>query len=315
MKILIVGSKSRGRNCLQALCSRYQIVGAIVDAFGNAPDAQDPFRQLAEQLKVPLFESVNFNDPEHIAVWKSLQPDLIMLTGASRIAQKNFLSVAKFGCVNLHGGKLPKYRGSSPMNWALINDEKEFTICIVQVNEGIDSGDVLIEKTFPILLTDTIKDLHEKANEAFPQMLLEVVDQMEKSLLRPRRQDPAGASYYPLRFPEDGLILWDVYTAREIHNRIRALTDPYPGAFTYYKARKIKLLKSSYTNHPFYGEPGRVYQIKGERALVCAKDQCVWLDDFVDAETLEHIHPDVKRYEKLATLRDNISVIYENQRF
>lgn len=143
-------------------------------------------------------------------------------------------------------------------------------------------------------------------------MLIQVIEQIEKQTIKPRKQDESRAAYYPLRFPDDGLILWDMFTAEEIHNRIRALTDPYPGAFTYYKNCKIKLRKSSLTDRPFYGEPGRIYQKKRNKLLVCAKDKCLWIESIVLADTLEDFYPQLKRYERLATVRDKVKSIYEN---
>ena len=90
------------------------------------------------------------------------------------------ISISKYGCINLHGGRLPKYRGSSPMNWALINGDNNFTITIIQVDACVDTGDVLIEKTFPINDNDTIAELHKIANKIFPELLIKVLNQIEK---------------------------------------------------------------------------------------------------------------------------------------
>jgi len=259
-----------------------------------------------------LFQPKNVNDPKFLNSIKNLNPELIVLAGYGQIVKKDFISLTKLGCINLHGGKLPEYRGSSPMNWSLINGEKEFTISIIQIDEGVDTGDILIEKSFQISINDTIKELQEKANKAFPELLVNAIEKIEQGTLRPKKQDESKSSYYPLRFPDDGLILWDIYTAEEIHNRIRALTDPYPGAFTFFNGHKLKLLKSELTSRPFYGEPGRIYRKTKDKILICAKDQCLWIHKIINAHTKENAYDIMKRYEKLATLRSYVGNILEN---
>lgn len=237
---------------------------------------------------------------DEIRAW---QPDLGVLAGYSPIVGREFIAAPRHGCVNLHGGKLPEYRGSSPMNWALINGEVDVTLSIIQVNERVDAGDVLSERTFPVAIEDTIRDVDRKANELFPEMLLDVVAAVQAGTLRPRRQDEQRARYFPLRFPEDGLILWDAYTAVQVHNRIRALTDPFPGAYTFLGGRKIKLLRSMLARRPVFGEPGRVYRKDSHGLLVCAADQCLWVQEAVVDGTGADAFELVRRYDTFATLR------------
>lgn len=304
MKILFAGNKERGAQCLQALVAHgYTIAGVIAHP---APRGAPPgsVAAMALQMGLPLFQPENANDPRILAALKELKPELTVLAGYGQIVGQEFIDLAPLGCINLHGGKLPQYRGSSPMNWALISGEKEFTLSIIRVDRGVDTGDILSERTFPIGIDDTIAQLQETANSAFPDMLLEVVAQVRSGSLEPRQQDESQAAYYPLRFPDDGLILWDIYTAQQIHNRIRALTDPYPGAFTFFGGRRLKLLSSRLSRRTYYGEPGRIYMKNSMGLLVCAADRCLWVrrvlieDSQIDALTA------IERYAKLATLRD-----------
>ena len=123
------------------------------------------------------------------------------------------------------------------------------------------------------------------------------------------------SSYYPLRFPEDGLIFFDQLTAEEIHNRVRALTSPYPGVLTYYNNKKITVLKTVLTKRPFFGEAGRIYRISREKGiLVCAKDRCLWLTEVVDSETGGDFIDVFTRYEKLATIKEVADNYYANSK-
>ncbi len=313
MKILLIGHRNRGRNCLEVLYKKHEIVGVVANFEAGKPNHKNDFVELAREYGLPVFSPEDINDSKNIQIFKNLQPDIIAISGYSQIIKKDLISLSEYGCINLHGGKLPEQRGSSPMNWVLINGEKSFSISVIQIDEGVDTGDVLLEKKFSIDINDTIVDLHRKANEAFPGMLLEAIEHIDKGTLQSKKQDESKASYYPLRFSSDGLIIWDQLTAEEIHNRIRALTRPYPCAFTYYKKQKVKLLKSSLTTRPFYGESGRIYRKKDNKFLICAKDRCLWIEKAEDVDTRKNFYLEVKKYEQLITIKGTLRSIYEGE--
>jgi methionyl-tRNA formyltransferase len=295
MRILFAGHKERGERCLEALLGAgHSIVGLIVH-----PGVE------RRGGGCPIFAPADVNDPALLQKLSTLGADLIVLAGYGQLVKRGFINLVRYGCINLHGGKLPEYRGSSPMNWALINGEQEFGLSVIQISAGIDTGDVLAEKSFPISIDATIADLHRLANAEFPGLLLDVVRAIGSGTTRPRRQDEERAAYYPLRFPEDGLILWDQLTAVEIHNRIRALTEPYPCAFTYFENRKVKLMRSRLDNQLHYGEPGRVYRKTSRGALVCASDRCLWLEDDALAK--------IPRYSRFATVRGLAANLLESR--
>ena len=313
MKILFAGNKERGISCLNAVREKHKVVGVIGHKKTNK---NNHFVDETKRMGFDVFQPVDVNDQRFIKKVKVLAPDITILAGYGPIVKRDFISIAKFGCINLHGGKLPKYRGSSPMNWALINGDNNFTITIIQVDLGVDTGNVLIEKTFQINDNDTIAELHEIANKNFPKLLLKVLYQIEKKTIKTKIQDMESYSYYPLRFPEDGLIFFDQLTAEEIHNRVRALTSPYPGVFTYYNNRKVMVLKSNLTKRPFFGEAGRIYRVSKKMGiLVCARDKCLWLEEVVDNETGEKCIDVFSRYDKLATIKEAAEKIYANQKF
>jgi methionyl-tRNA formyltransferase len=239
---------------------------------------------------------------------------VVVLGGYGKILKGPIIATAKDMFVNLHGGRLPKYRGSSPMNWSLINGEKEFGLSIIKVDTGVDTGDLLLERVFPIDPSHSIADLHHRANHEFPLMLVEVLRGLRAGSLAPRKQPPGG-SYWPLRFSEDGFILWDTLTAEQVHNRIRALTEPYPCAFSYYEGRKVRLLVSSLPEEDFFGEPGRIYRVSPKKGvLVCAADKCLWLSRAVFEDGKE-LAASAERYAKLATVRGSILSSLESGSF
>ena len=310
MKVLLAGNRERGLACLKSLGVWHDIVGVI----GNKETSEtNNFVEAAKKSEYKIFQPQDINDKSLIISIKELVPDIIILSGYSQILKKDFIAIAKYGCINLHGGKLPQYRGSSPMNWALINGDSFFTLSIIQVNDDIDKGDILLEKKFPIYKTDSISELHATSNKYFPQLLLKVLNQIEKKTLKPKVQDNEVGSYYPLRFPEDGLIFFDDLTAEEIHNRIRALSLKNLGVSTYFNNKKVTVMKSHLTKRPFFGEAGRIYSIVSEKGiLVCAKDRCLWLTEIIDSKTGKDCFNVFTLYEKFATIKEAAQNYYEN---
>ena len=261
-------------------------------------------RDLAEETGLMTVSPENPNDKDVQEYLRSFDSDLFVLAAYGKILKQDTIDIPKVMCVNLHGGRLPEYRGSSPMNWSLINGESCFGLSIIKVDSGVDTGDVLIDRKFDIAVTDTICDLHDIANREFPLMLQDVVKQIDNGTHKLRKQDEAKACYYPLRFPDDGLVFWDIFTAEQIHNRIRGLTEPYPCAFSFYRDREIKLLSSELCDEQFFGEPGRVYRKFKGKFFVCASDRCLWIKEAVFKDSDEPLYESINRYEKLATVRN-----------
>ena len=303
MKIVFWGKGNRGLSCLQAMHDRGYKIELVITHPQKATEWYASVSELAKRLRIPVLEPENPNNKKVESFLKDLKPDLFILAGYGKIIKQNIINIPSLMCINLHAGKLPEYRGSSPLNWALINGETSFTLSIIKVDAGVDTGDVLLDRTFDIYINETIRDLHHIANEQFPLMLLEVVLQIEDGSYVLTQQDNSQASYYPLRFPDDGLIMWDIYTAEQIHNCIRALTEPYPCAFTFFNGRKVKLFSSELYDYDYFGEPGRVYKKSSQRGLlVCTKDKCLWITKAAFVENGKSLFEAIDRYDKLSTI-------------
>ena len=311
MKIVFWGKGLRSYYCLEKLV---ELKCDIVLVVGQDNDKRDEYSvlSLADKYNLKSINPANPNDVEIENLLKAFKADLFVLGGYGYIVKQNIIDIPKIMCINLHAGKLPQYRGSSPLNWALINEEPTFTLSIIKVDAGVDTGDIVIERTFGISINDTIQDLHNTANEQFSLMLLEVVKQIEDNSYVLAPQDNSQKSYYPLRFPDDGFILWDMFTTRQVHNYIRALTEPYPCAFTYFEGRRVNLLSSELYDNPYFGEPGRIYLKSKRGLLVCAKDRCLWIKDAILLDTGERLFDVVRRYDKLSTVREALVI---NQNF
>ena len=154
--------------------------------------------------------------------------DLAVVAGSDYILTEKEIAKPKFGTVNCHAGKLPEYRGGSPLNWAIINGEKTVTATVLQMDRGIDTGNILRETTTPLGAHATISDLHAVVNLASPKMVLEVVEGLSaEAPVTPRLQSTDSPRYWPQRTAADSEITLDMPPA-QVYNKVRACRDPYP---------------------------------------------------------------------------------------
>ena len=247
----------------------------------------------------------NINSNNFINKIKKIAPDVIISGGFSQIFSEKFISSINCLWLNLHAGNLPKMRGSSPLNWALIKGQKSTSINIIKVNKKVDGGDIIKTKKLKINDDTTIAELHDEANKHFPYMLESVLKKYKQKKLKIIKQTKKY-SYYPRRFKEDGFIIFDQYNAKQVHDKIRALSDPYPNAFSYFGKKKILFKKSVFLTNDFYGEPGRIYQVNKNKILICCLDKSIWINTNYDFKKND-------RYKKMATLSDLLLNSYENK--
>lgn len=274
MNVLFLGSKDRGVACLDALIDAGITVCAVVAESNEDPDAfwEASVAEAATRHDLPLITPTNINDPDVIDKLSEYHPDLAVLCGFSQILKEHVLSLPEEGVINLHAGKLPDYRGGSPMNWTIINGEPEGTATIHYATERVDAGPILAEEKFDIDLEEDIEDVRQKTLEIFPKMLIRVIRDIEAGVETTRPNDPSEGVYYGSRLPEDGRIHWDRLTAREVYDFVRALTHPYPGAFTTYGDKRLYVWEASLITDQVHHHPGRICMRRGTGRVVSARD-------------------------------------------
>lgn len=236
MIIVFFGSKDRAILCLRELLKHNWIDVASVVTYKE----DDKYKYWSGDFpKYALSKGLNvYYQPEEI------DADVYILCGYNRRLPEELIQIPKKGTINLHAGKLPEYRGASVMNWAIINGETQGACTIHCVAKEFDSGDILAERSYDIRYVDTIADVRNKVNEIFPKLLLSVLRQIQNGTVRRKRQDETKARYWNSRKPEDGMIDWSK-SPREIYNLVRALTHPYPGAYTYIEEEKVYVWKAT----------------------------------------------------------------------
>ena len=235
MKIVFIGSVEIGYTVLEAV---YDCGFAVDTVFTLDFDKQEltsgfiDFEPLAVANKSSLVRVVDLNKNEYIEKTKAISPDLIIVCGWQRLICKEILDIPKLGTIGFHSSLLPKYRGRAPVNWAIIAGEKETGITMFYLTEEADAGDIIAQKTFPIMLNDDCNTVYKKSAKAGAELIVEFLPKISKGVA-PRLHNPSR-SYpaYPKRTPADGEIDFN-RSALDVYNFIRALTRPYPGAFTF----------------------------------------------------------------------------------
>lgn len=184
----------------------------------------------ARAAGVPVCLARNVNDPECVAFIRAITPDVLLVVGWTQLVKRELLAIPKLS-LGFHASLLPKYRGRAPINWALINGERETGNTLIVLAEGADAGDIVAQRTIPITDQDDCATLYDKVAATEVDMLREVLPLIDAGRMPRHKQDDAAATVMPKRRPEDGRIDWS-RGAGDLYNWVRALTHPYPGAFT-----------------------------------------------------------------------------------
>lgn len=276
MKIILFGHGVRGERIARVLVDS----GYSVEAFvGVPPEEESSLAAIAREQGIPFLCPDRVNDADSVKALRALNPDLFILTGYNKILKPAVLDIPPLKTINLHAGKLPKYRGTAPINWQLINNETIGAFTILYADEGIDTGAILAEEEYEITDADTAATIVNKSLEVFPKLLLQVLDRIKLNTLNPVEQDVSSGSYYTRRYPEDGAIYWHRMSDREVFNLVRALVPPYPGAFTYYQGKKILILKTSLLNENIHGVPGRIVFKRAPNILVTCMNRAMQIEE------------------------------------
>jgi len=268
MKIVYFSKGLRGSQCLSRILEAGYVVKTIV-----AVDQEQPLDEIARKYDLPIIYPENINSDNTITQLKTFNADLFILCGYNKILKQPIIEIPPLGTINLHGGKLPEYRGAAPINWQIINGETTGGCSIIYVDEGIDTGDIIAQEIYQIDAGDTHASILEKTLDIFPRLLLDVLEQIENGTVQPQKQDPSEGGYFPRRYPKDSEIIWAEMTDIEVHNLVRGMHGPYPAAYTNKAGEKIEIDKTELIDETITGVPGRVAGEHKNGIIVLAKNR------------------------------------------
>jgi methionyl-tRNA formyltransferase len=202
-----------------------------------------PVKTAAMELGYPVLQPDSVRTPAFCDTIAGLDPDLLVVVAYGHVLPRQILEIPKLGAVNIHASLLPKYRGPAPIQWAVINREKETGVTLMRMDPGLDTGDTLTSASIPILSDDTSGSLHDKLALLGAKLLMQTLKYFEVHCKNATPQDHTQASYAPLLKKEDGHLDWR-RTADDLEALIRGLT-PWPGAFSFYAGKRIKIYRAS----------------------------------------------------------------------
>lgn len=202
-----------------------------------------PVKELALTMGTEVLQpqKVKGNDKLYQAL-KDMEPDVFVVVAYGKILPKNLLEIPRYGSINIHGSLLPKYRGSAPIHWALAHGEEYTGVTTMLMDEGMDTGDMLLKKEIKIEQEDNVDTLHKKLSMLGADLLIETLEGLKNSTITPVKQNNIDATYAPMVTKQMGIIDWTLTTV-EIHNKIKGF-NPWPGAFTLIGQDRIKVLES-----------------------------------------------------------------------
>lgn len=274
MKIVFMGTPEFAVPCLDALIQNgYEVTGVFTQP--DKPKGRGykltppPVKELAVQHNIPVFQPATLKNGEALEQLKSCAPDLIIVVAYGKILPKAILELPSLGCINVHASLLPKYRGAGPIQWSVLNGEKETGVTTMYMAEGLDTGDMLERISTPIGENETANELHDRLSQLGAKVLLSTVEKAERGELCPEPQDDSLSCYAPMLTKELSLI--DFHKpAREVHNLIRGLSS-WPAAHTMYQGKRLKVYESRLLEGK--GAPGELLDEK--RFVVACGDGAV----------------------------------------
>jgi methionyl-tRNA formyltransferase len=237
LRIIFMGTPELAATSLAALLreTQFQIVAVVTQP--DRPKGRDlklqpsPVKELALKANLPVLQPLKARDEAFFAAVRALQPELIAVAAFGQILPKALLDLPRLGCLNVHTSLLPKYRGASPIQSAILNGETETGVTIMKMDVGLDTGDILTQRATPICAEDNAATLHDRLAQLGAELLVETIPDYAAGQIPPRPQQHELATHVAKIKKEDGRIDWS-QPARAIWNRIRAFT-PWPGAFTF----------------------------------------------------------------------------------
>ena len=269
MRVVVMAYQDIGYVCLDELLAAGADVAAVV-THRDDPREEIWFRSVAERGRragLPVLEPESVNAPAFVAELAALAPDCILSFYFRQILKPEVLALPPRGALNLHGSLLPRYRGRCPVNWALIHGERETGVTLHYMEPKPDCGDIVAQRSVPIADDDTALTLTRKLGDAARVLLRDAFPKLVAGTAPRRPQDHGQATYFGGRGPEDGRIDW-TRTSREVHNLVRAVTHPYPGAFTTFEGQRLFVWKATPVDSDPGADPGRITAIVPTGVLV-----------------------------------------------
>ncbi len=236
-----------------------------------------PVKVLAQKYGIDLYQPTGIKSSEFLTTLKSYDPDLIVVAAYGRILPETIIELPRHGCINVHGSLLPRHRGAAPIQWSIIKGDPEVGVTIMQMDKGMDTGDILMKAAIVPDPEETSGTLFPKIARLGSQTLMDTLDMLAQGGMAMINQDDSEATSAPMLRKDDGLIDWS-RPAHEIHCLIRGL-DPWPTAFSFLKGRKFQFFSPEVVHQSSTRQPGTLLRADREGLLIAAGGTCLLIKD------------------------------------
>lgn len=282
MKVVYMGTPDFAVKPLEALIeANYDVVGVFTQpdkpVGRKAILTPPPVKVVALKNNIPVFQPDSLRNGVGVELLKDLNPDIVIVVAYGKILPKDFLDYPKYGCINIHGSILPEYRGAAPIQWSVLDGKELAGVTAMQMDVGLDTGDMLLTKTTKIGVDETSGELYDRLTVLGADLLIETLKKLPKGELTPVKQDDSKSSYASMLDKTMSPVDF-TKSAWEVHNKIRGL-DPWPVALTVLDGKNLKLFSSHISEDLTGGKPGEAVVLKNGLAIFCGDGKAVVVKD------------------------------------
>ena len=282
MRVVFMGTPEIATGCLQKLIdNNYDIVGVVTQP--DKPQnrgkklGMPPVKELAIKHNINVYQPLKARDEEFVNTLKSLNPDIIIVVAFGQILPKSILEIPPLGCINVHVSLLPKLRGAAPINWTIINGDTKTGVTTMYMDEGLDTGDMILTSEFDLDDEITAGQLHDIMMEEGAKTLIETLELIKENKAPRTPQNHDEMTYAPMMKKSLGDINW-TKPATEIHNLVRGV-NPWPGAYTNYNEVVMKVLKTKVVDKDCDKEAGTIINVDSEGILVSTGSKMILIKE------------------------------------
>ncbi|MCQ1533238.1 methionyl-tRNA formyltransferase [Mitsuokella jalaludinii] len=273
-RVIFMGTPEFAVPCLAALYEHCDVIGVVTQPDKPRGRGQklvpSPVKAWAEAHGLPVWQPKRIKEEDFTAFLEEQKPDLMVVVAFGQILSQRILDIPPYGCINVHGSLLPRYRGAAPMQWCVIDGEKKTGITTMFMDAGLDTGDMLLKAEFPIGPDTTLEEVHDGLMALGAKVLIDTLEELSAGTLK-RIPQTGESNYAPMLTKETGHIHWQD-RAQKIHNLVRGL-DSWPGAYTFLAGKKYKIWRTRCTTEKTEAQPGTILRAdKKEGLFVAAGD-------------------------------------------